>query len=48
MAIHETLDDSGVLELVMDNPQVNALNIGDTYRLADTLDGIHTRPECGW
>ena len=22
-----------------DNPQVNALNIGDTYRLADILDG---------
>src|SRR5687768_14912087 len=23
----------------MDNPKVNALNIGDTYRLADILDG---------
>ena len=29
MALHETLGDDGVLELVMDNPPVNALNIGE-------------------
>jgi enoyl-CoA hydratase/carnithine racemase len=38
MTIHDRTDD-GVLELVMDNPPVNALNIADTYRLADLLDG---------
>ena len=39
MTIHETVDGDGIAELVMDNPKVNALNIGDTYRLADVLDG---------
>jgi enoyl-CoA hydratase/carnithine racemase len=38
MTIHETITDAGVAELVMDNPKVNALNIGDTYALAATLD----------
>ena len=38
MTIHETVDGNGIAELVMDNPKVNALNIGDTYRLADILD----------
>ena len=32
MPIRETLDDAGVLELVMDNPKVNALNIADADR----------------
>ena len=45
MTIHETIDDAGVLELVMDNPKVNALNIADTYELTRTLDGVKHRPE---
>ena len=45
MAIHETLGDDGVLELVMDNPKVNALPIADTNRLAEVLDGVRHRPE---
>jgi enoyl-CoA hydratase len=39
VAIHETMSGDGVAELVMDNPKVNALNIGDTYHLAEILDG---------
>lgn len=39
MAIHESISSEGIAELVMDNPKVNALNIGDAYHLADTLDG---------
>ena len=45
MAIHETLGDDGVLELVMDNPKVNALPIADTNMLAEILDGVRHRPE---
>lgn len=45
MTIHESIDDAGVVELTMDNPPVNALNIGDTYWLADILDGCKRRPE---
>jgi enoyl-CoA hydratase len=45
MAIHEILDLDGVLELVMDNPKVNALNIGDAYHLTSILDGVKARPE---
>ena len=44
MAIHESTGD-GIVELVMDNPPVNALNIADTYLLAEILDGIKGRPE---
>jgi enoyl-CoA hydratase len=40
--IRETLED-GVLEITMDNPPVNALNIGDTYRIAELLDGVRHR-----
>lgn len=39
MTIHETIDENGIAELVMDNPKVNALNIADAYRLADIFDG---------
>ncbi len=39
MTIHVNRTDTGVIELVMDNPPVNALNIADTYALADLLDG---------
>ena len=45
MTIHETIDDAGVVELTMDNPPVNALNIPDTYGLADILDGCKRRPD---
>jgi enoyl-CoA hydratase len=45
MAIHETITDDGIAELVMDNPKVNALNIGDAYRLTDLLDGYKRKPE---
>jgi enoyl-CoA hydratase len=38
MTIHETITAGGVAELVMDNPKVNALNIADTYTLAEKLD----------
>src|SRR5204863_9526310 len=38
VAIHETVTSEGIAELVMDNPKVNALNIGDTYRLAELFD----------
>lgn len=43
--IHQTLADDGVLELVMDNPKVNALPIADTLELAEILDGARHRPE---
>lgn len=45
MTIHETLSANGVLELVMDNPKVNALPIADTYQLAEILGGIAQRRE---
>lgn len=45
MTIHESVNEDGVLELVMDNPKVNALPIADTHRLADVLDGVRRRPE---
>jgi len=45
MTIHETVNDDGVLELVMDNPKVNALPIADTQYLAELLDGVRHRPE---
>lgn len=38
MALHETIAD-GIAVITMDNPPVNALNIADTYALADILDG---------
>jgi enoyl-CoA hydratase len=43
--IHETLTESGIVELVMDNPPVNALNIADTFRLAELLDSYRHRSE---
>ena len=45
MAIHETITDDGVAEIVMENPPVNALNIGDTYRLADLFDSYKRNPD---
>jgi len=45
VTIHESLNDDGVLELVMDNPKVNALPIADTLSIAEVLDGIRHRSE---
>ena len=44
MTIHQSVTD-GVLELVMDNPKVNALPIADTNELAAVLEGVRHRPE---
>ena len=45
MTIHESLGEGGVLELVMDNPKVNALPIADTHRIAEILGGVERRSE---
>ncbi len=45
MTIHETLGDNGVLELVMDNPKVNALPIADTRSIAEICSSVAGRPE---
>lgn len=45
MTIHQSLDDDGIFELVMDNPKVNALNIGDAFELTRLFDGVKHRPE---
>ena len=45
MTIHETTSRTGVVTLTMDNPPVNALNIGDTYRLAELLDSYKADPQ---
>lgn len=45
MTIHQSVTAEGVLELVMDNPRVNALSIADTQAIAELLDGVKHRPE---
>lgn len=40
MTIHHSRSEAGVLELVMDNPKVNALGIADTRHLAGLLDDV--------
>ncbi|NDH23727.1 MAG: enoyl-CoA hydratase, partial [Actinobacteria bacterium] len=45
MTIHQSVTAEGVLELVMDNPKVNALPIADTQAIAELLDGVKHRPE---
>ena len=45
MSIDESIGSDGIVELTMDNPPVNALNIGDAYDLAARLDGCRDRPE---
>ena len=45
MTIHQSVTAEGVLELVMDNPKVNALPIDDTQAIAELLDGVKHRPE---
>ena len=44
MTIHQSVTAEGVLELVMDNPKVNALPIADTQAIAELLDGVKHRP----
>lgn len=39
MAIHTEIDEQGIAVVTMDNPPVNALNIADTYRLAEVFRG---------
>ncbi|HEV8295944.1 MAG TPA: enoyl-CoA hydratase family protein [Acidimicrobiales bacterium] len=45
MTIHETIGSDGIAELVMDNPKVNALNIGDAYALTAMLDAYKHNPD---
>ena len=45
MTIHQSVTAEGVLELVMDNPKVNALPIADTQAIAELLDGVKHRSE---
>lgn len=45
MPIHETISENGIVTLTMDNPPVNALNIGDTYHLAEQLDSYRRLPD---
>ena len=45
MTIHQAVTAEGVLELVMDNPKVNALPIADTQAIAELVDGVKHRPE---
>ena len=45
MTIHQSVTAEGVLELVMDNPKVNALSIADTQAIAELLDGVKHRSE---
>tara|TARA_B110000438_G_scaffold247008_2_gene248929 strand:- start:325 stop:1065 length:741 start_codon:yes stop_codon:yes gene_type:complete len=46
MAIHESIND-GIVRLVMDNPPVNALNISDTYSLAEKIRNYSTADSQG-
>lgn len=43
--ITETLHASGVLELLIDRPPVNAFDIGLLHRLAESLEKVASRPE---
>ncbi len=45
MAIHTDTYDNGVLQVTMDNPPVNALNIEDTFEIASICDSIRHKPE---
>lgn len=40
MSINYGIDDNGVLEVVMDNPPVNALGIADTEQLATIFESV--------
>src|SRR5215475_9355352 len=45
MTIHQRLADSGVLEVVLDIPPVNAVDIGSLNQLVEILEGIDGRDE---
>lgn len=45
MTIHQRLADSGVLEVVLDIPPVNAVDIGSLNELVEILEGIEKRAE---
>jgi enoyl-CoA hydratase len=45
MAIHQRLADNGVLEIVLDIPPVNAVDIGSLNQLVEILEGIENRDE---
>jgi enoyl-CoA hydratase len=45
MTIHQRLTETGVLELVLDIPPVNAVDIGSLTELVDILEGIERRDE---
>ena len=40
MTITYEIDDNGVLEVLMDNPPVNALGIADTEQLATIFESV--------
>jgi len=45
VAIHQQLSESGVLEVVIDIPPVNAVDIGHLEELTEILEGVAARPE---
>ncbi len=45
MAIRTVTHDNGVLEITMDNPPVNALNIPDTFEISKICDSIRHNPD---
>lgn len=45
MPLHEHLSDDGILEVVIDLPPVNAVDITSLAALAELFDGLRDRPE---
>ncbi len=45
MAIQTVSHDNGVLEIIMDNPPVNALNIPDTFEISKICDSVRHNPD---
>src|SRR6516162_11745952 len=45
MALTETVHDNGVVELLVENPPVNAFSIADLTRLTELLRGYEAREE---
>jgi enoyl-CoA hydratase len=45
MTILQSINDKGILEITMDNPPVNALNIKDTFELAAIFNGLASNNE---
>ena len=40
MTILQSMSDDGILEITIDNPPVNALNINDTFELATIFNEV--------